>query len=235
MIRRIVSTPWTLKDVIIVLTVVFAGSYGLELLLRPLLTSVFSLAQRYLFAGLLQAFFFVGSVLTVILVRYKGNLKQVGLGRLFLPDQIRTGVVGGIALFLMVLISGFVISTAFSVQPRPQPFTDLLAKARTPFEVFVPFFIGGVLAPVGEEIYFRGFAYPVFRRRLGINGGIIFSALFFSALHFDLFRFIPIAVGGAGLAWLYENTESLVTPIVAHSVWNVAMLGLFFIANQIYI
>ena len=107
-----------------------------------------------------------------------------------------------------------------------------MAQAKTPFEIFVPFFIGGILAPVGEEIYFRGFAYPVFKKKLGVRGGILATAVFFSLLHFDAVRFLPIFIGGAGLAWLYESTGSLITPIIAHSVWNVSMLGLLFLAYK---
>ena len=221
---------WKLKDVLVVLTIVFAGSYGFEYILYPGLISGFSTAQRYLFFGLLQAFLFVVSVFAVVLYRYRGNLRQLGLGKNFSLLSISEGVLGGIGLFFTVLLSGLVISALTPVQPKLQPFAELLLKAKTPFEVFVPFLIGGFLAPLGEEIYFRGFAYPVFKKKFGLVVGIIVSAVFFSALHFDFLRFFPLAVGGAGLAWLYETSNSLITPILAHSVWNLSMLSLFYFA-----
>lgn len=222
--------PWNLKDVILVIVVVLAGSYCLQAWLQPILLLPFSVSEQYLFAGLVQAAFFIGSVLIIIAFKYKGSLRELGLGQVVSWFSVRAGILGGISLFLMVLVTGFIVSSILSVQPKPQPYVELLSKANTPFEVFVPLLVGGVLAPVGEEVYFRGFAYPVFRRNFGVWGGVILSAAFFSLLHFDLARFVAIAVGGIGLAWLYESTGSLVTPIVAHSVWNLSMLGLYYLA-----
>lgn len=224
---------WSIKDVAIALAIIFAGSYGLEIVLRPVLLSAFSLAERFLFAGLLQTFFFVGSVFAITIIRYKGNLRQLGLGKISSVSQIKKGVVGGVGLFVLVFLTGIMVSTLIPAEPKIQPFAELLKNADSPFEVFVPFLIGGLFAPLGEEIYFRGFAYPVFKKKLGTIGGIILTAVFFSALHFDLVRFVPIAIGGAGLAWLYETTGSLVTPIIAHSLWNIFMLGLLFLAYQL--
>ncbi len=228
--KRFRFPPWNLKDVALVIVVVFAGSYGLQIMLQPLLVSLLSLAGQYLFAGLVQAGFFIGTVLTVIALKYRGSLRELGLGRVISSVSVKAGVLGGISLFFLVLVTGAVVSSVISVEPKPQPYVELLSEANTPFEVIVPFLVGGVLAPVGEEIYFRGFAYPVFKRNLGVWGGIILSGVFFSLMHFDSARFIAIAVGGIGLAWLYESTNSLITPIVAHSVWNLSMLGLYYLA-----
>lgn len=43
-------------------------------------------------------------------------------------------------------------------------------------------------------------------------------------MHRDLFRLIPIAVGGIGLAYIFERTKSLWASIFAHSTWNTVML-----------
>lgn len=227
-----VSNPrWSIKDVAWALIIVFGGSYLIGLVFRPLVSQAL-IAQRYLFSGVVQTLLFIGSVFAIIFFRYKGNPGQLGLRDIISFPEIKRGVAGGVVLFTLVLVSGIFVSAVAPVQAKPQPFAQLLTQAKTPFEVFVPFFIGGVLAPLGEEIYFRGFAYPVFKEKLGVKGGILVTAVFFSLLHFDAVRFLPIAIGGAGLAWLYESTGLLITPIIAHSVWNFSMLGLLFLAYK---
>ncbi len=70
-----------------------------------------------------------------------------------------------------------------------------------------------------EEVYFRGFLYPALRQHFGAAKGIIITALFFSCMHFDLYRLIPIAAGGIGLTYLYERSGNIWTNIIAHGVW----------------
>lgn len=228
-----VSFPtWNIKDVAAALIIVFAVSYLLGWITGPVLNQRFSLAERMFLSGIVQTFLFIGTVFAVIFLRYKGDLHQLGLGKIISVSTIKKGIEGGLLLFTVVLFAGIFVSTVAPVQSKPQPFADLLARATTPFEVFVPFFVGGILAPLGEEIYFRGFAYPVLKRKLGTGFGILASAVLFSALHFDALRFLPITIGGMGLAWLYERTGYLVIPIIAHSVWNLIMLGLVFLAYR---
>ncbi len=50
--------------------------------------------------------------------------------------------------------------------------------------------------------------------------GILLTGTFFAAMHFDTMRFIPLLAGGVVLTWLYEQTDSLWTSIIAHATWN---------------
>jgi membrane protease YdiL (CAAX protease family) len=86
-----------------------------------------------------------------------------------------------------------------------------------------------VVAPLAEEIFFRGFTCEVMRERLGSRGAIISSALLFAAVHLYLIQFIPVFVMGLGLAWLYEARRSLVPSFLAHATLNlIAVLLLLF-------
>jgi len=230
--QDVLPPTWNIKDVAAALIIVVAGSYLLGFITGPVLNRGFSLAERMFLSGMVQTILFISSVFAIIILRYKGDLHQLGLGKIISISTIRKGIEGGLVLFTLVLFTGIFVSAVAPVQSKPQPFADLLARATTPFEVFVPFFVGGILAPLGEEVYFRGFAYPVLKRKLGPGLGILASAVFFSVLHFDAFRFLPITIGGVGLAWLYERTGFLVIPIIAHSVWNLSMLGLVFLAYR---
>jgi membrane protease YdiL (CAAX protease family) len=77
-----------------------------------------------------------------------------------------------------------------------------------------------ILAPVAEEFIFRGVLYP-FIKQLGRPqlAWLGVSALF-ALIHFDAARFVPLFWLALALTWLYEQTDCLLVPIAAHSLFN---------------
>ena len=86
------------------------------------------------------------------------------------------------------------------------------------------------LAPVVEEIFFRGILYPAIKQagypRLALWG----VSLLFACVHLNLATFIPLLVLALLLTALYEHTDNLLAPITAHALFNAlnfAVLYLF--------
>jgi membrane protease YdiL (CAAX protease family) len=80
----------------------------------------------------------------------------------------------------------------------------------------------GILAPVAEELFFRGALYPWFRRRFGVTVGVLASSLLFSLGHIDTAGVAASAfVLGAANALVYERSKTLWAPIVMHMTTNV--------------
>ncbi len=230
---------WSWWDVIIVLAVLLA--------LMPM-TKIFRTAIRevililrvtglnpqslLLFLGTaLQAFVIILGV--VLLTRRKGATgKDLGLRWGNGIINILTGLFGGLILWSSVLVIGFLLSM-ITGPPPPQEVETILRGLKTVRDMWLPFISVSVLAPLSEELYIRGMAYPVIRARFGPVAGMVLSALFFGALHLDLYRLIPITCGGIGLAYLYEKTKSLLAPIIAHATWNTLMLLMLFLAGKL--
>jgi membrane protease YdiL (CAAX protease family) len=85
-----------------------------------------------------------------------------------------------------------------------------------------------VLGPVGEEVFFRGFAYSALRKKYGVKKGILVSSLFFGAYHMIPWQIPYAVVAGVLLALVYEKTQSLYPPILFHIINNsVAVLGIW--------
>ena len=82
----------------------------------------------------------------------------------------------------------------------------------------------GIIAPLGEELFFRGFAYRCFRTRWGPAVGAAASAALFALVHLHPVGLLPIFVVGCALAYLYERTGSLVAPFTLHAANNIAAL-----------
>jgi membrane protease YdiL (CAAX protease family) len=77
-----------------------------------------------------------------------------------------------------------------------------------------------VLAPLVEEIIFRGILYPAIKQRGYPGLAWVGTALLFAAIHMNVKTFLPLAFIGFALVWLYERTDSLATPIAAHALFN---------------
>ncbi|SRR2546427_62249 len=102
---------------------------------------------------------------------------------------------------------------------------DFDAKQRLLDSVFrmhaVPMLITVTLAaPLGEEVFFRGFALPALRRTVGPVIAILVSAILFSFLHMDAVGFLGLLEIGVLLAALRLWSGSLWASIIGHAVNN---------------
>ena len=76
------------------------------------------------------------------------------------------------------------------------------------------------LAPVQEEIIFRGFLYGVARRYLGPAAGIVLVSLLFAAIHLHAPSFLGLFVLAVCLTLAYEWSGSLLVPMTMHAMFN---------------
>ncbi len=89
-----------------------------------------------------------------------------------------------------------------------------LELLKTGFEVVL-------LAPVFEEIIFRGLLYSTLRAKFTIPFSIFGSALIFALAHgYGLVAFLTVFWSGLLWAWAYEQTGSILPGICAHAINN---------------
>jgi len=81
-----------------------------------------------------------------------------------------------------------------------------------------------VMAPLLEEMLFRGIVLRGFLQRYPRWQAIFMSALLFGAAHLNIYQFVVGCVMGTVLAWLYERTRSLIPCIALHATYNCATL-----------
>ena len=87
-------------------------------------------------------------------------------------------------------------------------------------------FAAVVVAPVCEEVVFRGYLYGVAKRYCGPITAAFATSLAFAAAHASLVALLPLALFGLLLAWLYERTGSIWAPIAAHACFNAATVAI---------
>lgn len=219
---------WKLSDVLIILVLIF-GVTNLFFWLFGEFVETLIPAQKFLFSSFLQTLIIFLAIIYFLAFR-GGRLADVGIKRGI--NVFKIGIIGGILLFLAVIISGIIIELVLPFTPELQPIAQLIIEAEDYKDFIFLLFIGAFLAPVGEELYFRGVVYPAFKNKFGITSAMIISGCFFALLHFDIVRFIPLAIGGFGLAYIYERTGSIFAPIIAHSTWNAVMICLLYVTSR---
>jgi tetratricopeptide (TPR) repeat protein/membrane protease YdiL (CAAX protease family) len=77
-----------------------------------------------------------------------------------------------------------------------------------------------VVAPVAEEVLFRGLIYGALEGRVRIVGAILGSAFIFALVHLQVVHFAPILFLGVVLGWARWKTGSLGLPILLHILNN---------------
>jgi membrane protease YdiL (CAAX protease family) len=93
-------------------------------------------------------------------------------------------------------------------------------------DLWLTYAVVAVAAPFCEEVFFRGFAYAGLRRTFGLPIGVLTSAALFAAFHLDITTFVPIALFGIVLAWVYIQSGSIWPPMLAHALNNAVALSI---------
>ncbi len=88
--------------------------------------------------------------------------------------------------------------------------------------------IGIVLAPIVEEVLFRGLLFQRLAVKWGLGQGIVVSSVIFGLLHLD--DFIGATLIGVALCLVYLRTRSLFVPMLLHFSYNA--MSLFFTTEQ---
>ncbi len=77
-----------------------------------------------------------------------------------------------------------------------------------------------VLAPVVEELFFRGVLFTAVTQFKGRAVGLWSTSIFFGVIHANWFSLLPLTLMGVLLALLYERTRNLLAPIAVHAAFN---------------
>jgi membrane protease YdiL (CAAX protease family) len=83
-----------------------------------------------------------------------------------------------------------------------------------------------VIAPLAEEIVFRGYIFRAVENKAGGYVAIILTALAFAILHFSPVLVIPIFLMGLAMGWVRERTGSIVPSLIFHSANNLSAVVL---------
>lgn len=174
---------------------------------------------------------FLSLLLVGYLTIYRGlnpaemfGLRQMSMARAF-------GVSIG-AVLLVVLSMGLVLYVATSlglgwkdVDSSPQDTVKIFKNSGNVVSKVLLGVLAVVVAPLSEEIFFRGFLYGVVKRFTDRWFAAIFSALVFAAVHHHVGSLVPLFLLAIGFALAYETTGCLLVPVFMHALFNAGNLA----------
>jgi uncharacterized protein len=132
-----------------------------------------------------------------------------------------------------VLMIAFDALGRFLPMPKTTPFDQFFER---PMDAYLTAAFAVTLGPLMEELFFRGFLYPVIARRLGAFWGIILTALPFGVMHYSQYRswgaVLIIVLVGIVLTTIRAVTKSVASSFLAHVGYNAALMTLAAIATD---
>jgi len=125
--------------------------------------------------------------------------------------------------------------------PAPEYILDLngLLQPESIVGFFLLFIAVVIIAPLGEELLFRGFLQQILEKHWkDVTKAVLVTALFFAMIHMNPYWFVQIYILGILLGFLAWKTKSVLPPLILHGINN-AMAMFFSFAeienNSIYI
>ena len=143
--------------------------------------------------------------------------------------SVATGfLLGGIALSF-----GLQGLAHFLPMPKQLPIDKFF---QTPAEAWTLSIFGITLAPLMEELFFRGFLYPVLARRLGVVFAIFFTSLGFGLIHAPQLGkawgpVLVVFLVGLALTIVRAITKSVASGFLIHVAYNGTISVLLFVAT----
>jgi membrane protease YdiL (CAAX protease family) len=87
-----------------------------------------------------------------------------------------------------------------------------------------------IVAPLAEELIFRGYLYPVGKKYLGPFLSALVTAALFAVLHGHMASLPALFTLALCLALSYEKSGSLLVPTIMHAVFNaVSVIGILYL------
>ena len=143
--------------------------------------------------------------------------RELGLG-----PSLRSPVVPVIIAIAAYFASALVLYQLF--QPEQEDVTRELGYGESTFGDLASFFLIVIAAPIGEEIFFRGFMFAGIRSRAPFVVAAVVSAGVWGLFHYTGEGSWPVVLQltlfGVILCWLYERTGSIRSAIGVHAANN---------------
>lgn len=126
-------------------------------------------------------------------------------------------------LFFYALLYQWVLRS-LGYRPSPQEVVLLFMSETKWWARAYTLLLAAVIAPLFEEMVFRGIALPVLARWRGTAWAVTVLSFTFAAIHFHVASLVPLFVVALTLSIGYIYSGSLFVPIVTHALFNVVNL-----------
>jgi membrane protease YdiL (CAAX protease family) len=138
--------------------------------------------------------------------------------------------------FVMGIVVAVVVDglSRFLPIPKSVPMDKYFTDAASAYLMAI---FGMTLAPLLEELFFRGLLYPVLRRAFNLTIAVVLTAGAFAAIHGTQLGYawapiLSIFVVGVVFTAARERTNSVASSFLMHCGYNFALFGMLWLASD---
>ena len=157
------------------------------------------------------------------LLRERPILREVRFRTISASTVIKT-IVLALALRGAVAVYGVFSESVPALQESLESAPDITGAIDSFPKLMLCFLLIVLVAPIFEEILFRGLVQTELMRGFPAWVSILLSSLIFGAMHGNLFQSLFTVFCGLAMGWCYYRTGSILTSIVLHITFNTSVL-----------
>jgi len=137
-----------------------------------------------------------------------------------IKEGIFKSISGWLMIMPLVLLIGWFMNEIIGDQGGSNPLLELVLNSDEFIPLLFLLITTVILAPVFEELVFRGVLLPVLVSKVGKISGVLLSALIFALAHLSVGELPPLFVLGIGLGLMRLSSGRLFPCALMHSLWN---------------
>ena len=226
---RVEPKPWTIQDLLFATGVlILALAVANSLLALGLKFAHVEEAHTAPWSITLDMSLYIAGLLAMgafFRRRGAGWRQAVGIHRESAPEALTLGAILFFAMLpplILVFVLYDKLCRVVGVADTPQPVVDLFINSDSRVVVGLIVAFAVAVAPVCEEFFFRGLAYPALKQRWGTWKALVVVSAAFALAHLHVPSLGPLFVLALALGLAYEWTGSLLAPITMHTLFNAA-------------
>ena len=173
----------------------------------------------------------IGFMVFYVWTRYRAGFLEAVKWNMPAAKPACFAVVGGVGLGLATQFASVLLQRWI---PKSLPIEQYF---RTTSSAYVLAAFGILVAPVAEELFFRGLLYPALARPLGVMLATLLTSAFFALIHSEQLAhaWVPMLLlftVGTILTVARAKTKSVAVSVLIHMAYNSTLFTLLYIATQ---
>jgi len=236
------NPPWTFVDVLIIAVVGFlilaifgilavAIAHSLSRFRGVSATDLAQNAMVFVPAQTVASLLVVGFMVEILRLKRQDDFLIAISWKMPDLSGALVAVAGGVGLAFCSLAFNALLSRWM---PRSLPIDKLFRDASS---AYLLSFYGVLVAPLVEELFFRGFLYPALARRIGMGVSVVLTAATFAVIHQGQLAhaWLPLSwlfIVGSVLTLVRARIKSVATCVIIHVAYNATIFVLVFIGTQ---
>tara|TARA_B100000161_G_scaffold247871_1_gene204359 strand:+ start:932 stop:1624 length:693 start_codon:yes stop_codon:yes gene_type:complete len=219
------SRSWKISSITIIMTIILMF-ICLSFLIPTKDSITFQMLSFCLFGLIISTL--------ILWINYKKEKLSFGLSIKNLKYVIWTPLIYLITIILLLfvgLLNQYLLTNFFDIEIKPQEILEKFKELENSFEISI-FVIGSaVVAPIYEELLFRGIIFPKLIQKTNFTIALLLSSLIFAVLHFHLSALLPLFVLSIILSITYLYTSTIWASISLHALFNlISIIAVKFIS-----